>query len=128
MKYNFDSEMPKIKNSFERMKNDVLALHKALGENIERIGEQNIIINELKREVLSLKGKGAKVAAVSSPAIIVTTPVPKGRKLVGNITSQKVHFDNCMYAKKIAENNLATFKSVEEAMEQGYGRCSCLRR
>jgi hypothetical protein len=44
-------------------------------------------------------------------------------KYVGSTTSDKYHYPDCKWAKQIAPERLVTFKSVEEAKEEGYVQC-----
>lgn len=43
--------------------------------------------------------------------------------LVGSITSKKYHRSECRYAQKIKPENLISFSSIDDAMNQGYIPC-----
>ncbi len=57
-----------------------------------------------------------EVAGTNAPA------VPTG-KFVGSKNSNKYHFPECQWAKKIKPERLVTFGSVKEAREKGYIPC-----
>jgi len=44
--------------------------------------------------------------------------------LVGSINSNKYHWPECSFAKRIAEQNQIWFNSEQEAQNAGYARCS----
>jgi len=44
-------------------------------------------------------------------------------KYVGSKNSNKYHYPDCKWAKKINPANLVTFKSAKEAKEAGYVPC-----
>lgn len=48
---------------------------------------------------------------------------PPGTMFVGSKTSKKYHNCDCTWAKKISQQNLACFKSIEEAENSGYIPC-----
>ncbi len=45
------------------------------------------------------------------------------KKFVGSINSNKYHWPDCPWAKKIAEENQVWFSSEQEAQNAGYIRC-----
>ncbi len=45
---------------------------------------------------------------------------PEGTKAVGSKNSDKWHYCNCKWAKRIKEENLVCFKTTEEAEDKGY--------
>jgi hypothetical protein len=44
-------------------------------------------------------------------------------KYVGSANSNKYHYPDCKWAKKISPKNLVTFKTAEEALKAGYVPC-----
>jgi len=48
-------------------------------------------------------------------------------KYVGSKKSDKYHYPDCKWAKKIKPENLVTFKSAEEALKAGYVPCKVCR-
>jgi hypothetical protein len=44
-------------------------------------------------------------------------------KYVGSKNSNKYHFPDCKWAKKISPKNLVTFKTAQEAVKAGYVPC-----
>jgi methylphosphotriester-DNA--protein-cysteine methyltransferase len=44
-------------------------------------------------------------------------------KYVGSKTSDKYHYPDCKWAKKISPKNLVTFMTAEEAAKAGYVPC-----
>jgi hypothetical protein len=44
-------------------------------------------------------------------------------KYVGSKNSNKYHFPECKWAKKISPKNLVTFKTAQEALKAGYIPC-----
>lgn len=44
-------------------------------------------------------------------------------KYVGSKNSNKYHYPDCKWAKKISPKNLVTFKTAEEAVKAGYVPC-----
>jgi hypothetical protein len=59
--------------------------------------------------------------ASSPPPAVATVP------LVGSITSNKVHYANCKWAKTIKPEKIITFQSVAAARAQGYIPCPVCR-
>ncbi len=49
--------------------------------------------------------------------------IPADYKYIGSAKSNKYHYPNCEWAKKIKSENLVTFKSAKEAKEAGYIPC-----
>jgi len=48
---------------------------------------------------------------------------PSGSMFAGSKTSKKYHNCDCTWAKKISQQNLVCFKSIEEAQNNGYIPC-----
>jgi hypothetical protein len=48
---------------------------------------------------------------------------PSGTMFVGSKTSKKYHNCDCTWTKKISQQNLVCFKSIEEAQNSGYVPC-----
>ena len=48
----------------------------------------------------------------------------KGTNYAGSINSNKYHRCSCMWAEQIAKENLACFKSPDDAEEKGYVPCN----
>ena len=44
-------------------------------------------------------------------------------KYVGSKSSDKYHYPDCKWAKKISPKNLVTFKTAQEAVKAGYVPC-----
>jgi hypothetical protein len=44
-------------------------------------------------------------------------------KYAGSKNSNKYHFPDCKWAKKISPKNLVTFKTAQEAVKAGYVPC-----
>lgn len=44
-------------------------------------------------------------------------------KYVGSKSSDKYHYPDCKWAKKISAKNLVTFKTAQEALKAGYVPC-----
>jgi methylphosphotriester-DNA--protein-cysteine methyltransferase len=44
-------------------------------------------------------------------------------KYVGSSKSNKYHYPDCKWARKISSNNMVTFKSAQEALKAGYVPC-----
>jgi len=51
-------------------------------------------------------------------------PSVKEGTFVGSVNSNKYHWPDCSFAKRIAEQNQTWFESEEEAQNAGYIRCS----
>ena len=45
-----------------------------------------------------------------------------------SLKSKRFHRSTCKYIQNIKRNNLAFFKSEQEALNKGFGRCRCLRK
>jgi hypothetical protein len=54
---------------------------------------------------------------------IVCLSLAADYKYVGSANSNKYHYPDCKWAKKISPKNLITFKTVQEAMKAGYVPC-----
>ena len=44
-------------------------------------------------------------------------------RYVGSANSNKYHYPDCKWAKKISPKNLVTFKNAQEALKAGYVPC-----
>jgi hypothetical protein len=56
------------------------------------------------------------------------TQETREEKFVGSVNSNKYHWPNCPWAKKIAPQNQIWFSSEEEARVAGYIRCSSFEK
>jgi len=63
----------------------------------------------------------ASIQQASQP--IKNQSIEQGR-FVGSVNSNKYHWPECSFAKRIAEQNQIWFESEEEAQKAGYARCS----
>lgn len=55
----------------------------------------------------------------------IQTSEKKTGKFVGSVKSNKFHFPDCPYAKKIKDENEIWFDSIEDAEKQGYVAAKC---
>ncbi|MGM5482778.1 MAG: hypothetical protein ACQESF_04920 [Nanobdellota archaeon] len=81
----------------------------------EHISSLQNQVNQLKKENkklnMKLSGEGKK----------------KTEQLVAAKTGSTVHKVSCPYAKKIQPKNRHVFKSVTEALNDGYNPCECMK-
>jgi len=54
---------------------------------------------------------------------IVCLSLAADYKYVGSKNSNKYHYPDCKWAKKISSKNLVTFKTAKEALAAGYVPC-----
>lgn len=114
----FKDELKMIRFAFDKVKRELFFL----AENVNRIDSQNKSeLNELRREIEILKLKVISVNTVKKEIIH-----EENHFLVGNLESKKLHYSNCPYAHKMSKENVKTFNSIKEALDEGYERCSCL--
>ena len=114
---NLQYEFGKIKEAFERVRQDVVGLK----IEIARIRLEN---NSLKEK----PGKKTKVKTVTKTVVkkIQTNQKNPKHNIVGNKKTKKVHYSICSYAKKIDKKSLVKFKTVKDALKEGYHRCNCI--
>ena len=82
------------------------------------------ISNELTKATETAAGKPEP--AVTNPKTatqLSDKPAASAIKYVGSITSNKYHYPDCKWAKKILPQKLLGFRSVQEAKEKGYIPC-----
>jgi hypothetical protein len=67
-------------------------------------------------------------SALAPPALTPSAPSSDSApKMVGSVTSNKIHTPDCKWAKLIAPKRLITFPSVEAGRAQGYVPCPVCR-
>ena len=54
---------------------------------------------------------------------IVSLTLAADFKYVGSKNSDKYHYPDCKWAKRISAKNLVTFKTTQEAVKAGYVPC-----
>jgi len=80
-------------------------------------------VNKGAYEYNSSAATSAVVTPVTLPPPSVQQPATTTGKFVGSKNSDKYHYPDCSYAKKIKPENLVEFSSVQEAMERSYVPC-----
>lgn len=84
-------------------------------------GIQIIMPNDLSASAINSVVAGEGRVESGESAIPDTVYVPdKGGEVVASKSGTKYHFPWCAGAKQIAEKNLITFASIEEARKAGY--------
>jgi methylphosphotriester-DNA--protein-cysteine methyltransferase len=80
-------------------------------------------IQQIRRRGAPQPGQTAELTAAETE----TPSHPDGGAIVGSSHSRVYHYYNCVYAKKIAPENLVVFKSIAEAKAQGRRPCRICR-
>ena len=62
-----------------------------------------------------------------SPVPVIEKETKEGT-FVGSINSNKYHWPDCSFAKRIGEDNMIWFNSEEEAQSAGYIRCGSFEK
>ena len=62
-------------------------------------------------------------AAISYPVVPIAYAQNQEVVYVASRNSNKYHYPSCVWAKKIKQSNLVTFKSKAEAQKAGYIPC-----
>ena len=87
--------------SFKRVKNDMVELQKA-------IHQMNDNQKWLIKKVMELQNQK-----------------PTEKRLVASKESNKVHAENCPFAKNINRERMQFFETLEQATSYGYVPCNC---
>lgn len=107
-----EKEFELVKAAFDKVKEDNLYL-------LERIDALEKANKEVVRLVLlnktNIAENGAKI-----------NPEGKEKTFIGNLTSKKVHYFDCGFARKIKEDNRAYFEDVKNAEKEGFDGCFCI--
>jgi len=74
------------------------------------------------RGEIIIKNPSASVIKTIEPASAKATADKQGM-FVGSINSNKYHWPDCSFAKRISEKNQVWFSSEQEAEDAGYIRC-----
>jgi len=69
----------------------------------------------------------ASVVKTIEPAFAKASADKKG-KFVGSINSNKYHWPDCSFAKRISEENQIWFSSEQEAQNAGYIKCGSFEK
>jgi cytochrome c len=81
--------------------------------------------NELAKETETAAAQHEPAVAIPKTASQLLEPKPAASpvRYVGSITSNKYHYPDCRWAKRILPEKVLCFRSVVEAKEKGYIRC-----
>ena len=78
--------------------------------------------NELTKATETAAGK-TEPAVTKTATQLNDKPAAASIKYVGSITSNKYHYPDCKWAKRISPQKLLGFRSVQEAKDKGYIPC-----
>lgn len=91
-------------------------------------GAGRLTAPQINKEPIVIQGPTASIEQsleISQPAEKETT---EQGKFVGSVNSNKYHWPDCSWAKKIATQNQIWFSSEAEAQAAGYTRCSSFEK
>lgn len=110
-------EFNKISSAFERVKEDVIVLKR----EVLHVKNENKSVREKLSRVSNRK---PKIKTITKTIIKRIGKIK--HKIVGNSKTKKVHYSVCAHAKKLNEKSAVKFKTIKDALKQGYNRCSCI--
>ncbi len=101
--------------------------------DVHDINDKPIIVlpdKETAETVNGYRPKNESSEESSNDAVSSTSSISFDEALiVGNKNSLKYHAKDCRYATQINEDNLALFKSADEAIKEGYKACGvCFKK
>jgi hypothetical protein len=102
-------------NSFKKVKRDIISLRKRVSQ-IEENQRQILLDAQLSKK----EATNQVVSAVSSQSQKKTLIASKNGKLV--------HKEGCVYLKKINPDNLIFFENFDDAFEEGFEPCKCVKK
>lgn len=94
------------------------------GHNNKASGTYHFHSGPLAGQVFSSKAEALDVLSkFKAQEKSTKKEAPKEIVFVGSVKSNKYHYPNCVWAKKISPNNLITFSSLKDAQAKGYIPC-----
>jgi hypothetical protein len=100
-----------LEESFKRVKKDILSLQAHLLEVSGKQGEILQMIENLNKKVESKS---------SSPK--------KTQNYVASKKGKSFHVPSCPFAKNIQSKSKINFKSIEDALNEGFKACECVKK
>ena len=107
-----------IRESFRRVKTDILQLQKKITELAQEQERIMKAIADTKVRVVTSKVQAQK-----------TVPVKKARPVyVASKDGNKLHVKQCPFAKNIKPKHRVEFRSKASAFNKGYKPCECMKK
>ena len=75
------------------------------------------------QETTTLEELGTTIAEETSSTVESASTIEDDCQFVGSVNSDKYHYPDCRYAKRINEENLVCFADEDEAQEEDYIPC-----
>ena len=86
-------------------------------------GTGRLTAPQTNNEPIVIEGPTASAIKATEPASVKATADKQGR-FVGSVNSNKYHWPDCSFGKRIAEQNQIWFSSEAEAQSAGYTNCN----
>jgi len=87
-------------------------------------GAGRLTVPQTDKEPMIIQGPTASV----EQSLTIEEEITEQGRFVGSVNSNKYHWPNCPWAKKIASQNQIWFSSESEAQAAGYVRCGSFER
>ena len=110
-----------LKESFSRVKMDIMALQANILEVSGKQAELMQMISELLRRERSFERK------VSSKKVKVVRTPTKSKTFIAAKTGKSFHIPSCPFAKNIHPKSQVKFKSKDAALNKGLKPCECVK-
>ncbi len=88
-------------------------------------GAGRLTVPQIDKEPMVIQGP---TASIEQSLTAETEETIEGKRFVGSVNSNKYHWPDCPWAKKIAPQNQIWFSSETEAQAVGYVRCGSFER
>ena len=119
-------ETDTLKESFARVKNDIMNIQAQLMEISSQQMELFDVINDLKRKDVQLV-KGISENKKTIEKKIASKKAVKVHTYIASKTGKNFHIKECPFAKNISPKSLVRYNSAQKALEEGYKACDCVR-
>ncbi len=111
-----------LKESFSRVKTDILSLQANILEISGKQAELMQMISELLRSERNLEKK------VDSKKVKVVRAPTRSKTYVASKTGKSFHVPSCPFAKNIMPKSIIKFKSTNAALNKGLKACECVKK
>lgn len=145
---NFRMLINNIINSFQKVKTEVMDVEMRVKQLETRMSDlqeaqEQLLMNfahlktqqgaqkaalEEKRTPVIIKTEPIVIKAPEKNALVIHTTTKKKTTYIASKTSNKLHIENCIFARNVIPKNRLVFKSKTKALNAGFKLCDCLKK
>ena len=87
-----------------------------------------LIASQIENQSIIIQNPSFNSASIQESLPKESKDVLKQEKFIGSVNSNKYHWPDCPFAKRISEENQIWFSSEQEAQDAGYIRCGSFEK